>query len=105
MPEGGIRCDRASPWGNPYRVVRDNAGWWCMLDRQRGLLFASERAARAQAVMLHRELIERDPGLLAAARHALRGRDLGCWCALDEACHVDTWLALVNAPVAGDRAA
>lgn len=111
MPAGGIRCDRTTPWGNPYRVVKDTIGWWCMLDRQNGLLFlsdgllfASERETRAQAILMHRELIDRDAALLAAARDALSGHDLGCWCGLNEACHVDTWLQLVNTPIAGGAA-
>lgn len=30
-------------------------------------------------------------------RHELAGLDLGCWCRLDEACHVDTLLWVANA--------
>jgi hypothetical protein len=36
------------------------------------------------------------PELVAAARTALRGRDLMCFCPLTEACHADVWLRIVN---------
>ena len=30
-------------------------------------------------------------------REHLRGRDLACWCPLDEPCHADVLLAVANA--------
>jgi hypothetical protein len=35
----------------------------------------------------------------ADVRRELRGRDLGCFCALDLVCHADTLLEVANAPV------
>ena len=29
-------------------------------------------------------------------RHCLRGKDLACWCALDEPCHADVLLRIAN---------
>lgn len=29
-------------------------------------------------------------------REELRGKDLACWCGLDELCHADVWLEIAN---------
>lgn len=31
------------------------------------------------------------------ARHLLKGRDVACWCGLDQLCHGDVWLEIANA--------
>lgn len=36
--------------------------------------------------------------LLERAVTELAGRDLGCWCAVGEPCHGDTWLSILNPP-------
>jgi Domain of unknown function (DUF4326) len=61
-----------SRWANPYRHVRP----------------------RSVAVVLYRDLHlpnrpDLDPG-------QLRGRDLACYCALDQPCHADVLLELAN---------
>ena len=35
---------------------------------------------------------------VADVRRALAGRDLACWCPLDEPCHADVLLRVANAP-------
>ena len=35
-----------------------------------------------------------------AIRRRLRGRNLACWCALDQPCHADVLLEIANAPLA-----
>jgi hypothetical protein len=37
------------------------------------------------------------PDLREQARGELRGKDLACWCALDEPCHGDVLLEIANA--------
>lgn len=73
-------------------------------------------ATRAEVVELHwLTLTDPTPGMLAAwpsrdgrfcpvtiedIQRDLRGFDLGCFCALDEPCHVDNLLELPNRPLA-----
>jgi hypothetical protein len=52
---------------------------------------------RQQAARLYRDHLGANPGLVAAARRHLAGRDLACWCRPGEPCHADVLLALVNA--------
>ena len=54
MPEGAVKVDRSTGWGNPYRAVSMGSGWWATLDLD-GRLFAqhtSKADAVAQAVRL-----------------------------------------------------
>jgi len=39
MPEGAVKVDRSTGWGNPYRAVSMGSGWWATLDLD-GRLFA-----------------------------------------------------------------
>jgi hypothetical protein len=77
---------RPSVWGNPFHVFTseivqhdDGRDWW-----------AADGARRA-AVDLFREEVA--PGLDLAS---LAGRDLACWCPLDQPCHADVLLELSN---------
>lgn len=94
-PEGAVVVARPSKWGNPYRV--------------------SGSVNAAQAVAQYRDLIERvshdkveprirhdglgvwDRDIYANIRRDLGGRDLACWCSLDQPCHADVLLELANA--------
>lgn len=93
-------------WGNPHKVVQTEAGWWCMLDRTDGLLFATEAAARAQACLFYEERLHATPGRIAEAQKRLRGRNLACDCRLaprgakeSEWCHRGLLLQVANAPL------
>ena len=72
MPEGAVYVGRPSRWGNPYRV---------------GFL------TPAGAVFLYRTVVARDFDRLGWLE-PLRGRDLACWCPLDQPCHADVLLEL-----------
>jgi len=78
-PPNGKRVTRGrrSRWGNPFRV-------------------GHEAADAAEAVALFREHLQQHPALLELASRELRGFDLGCTCPLDQPCHADVWLELVN---------
>lgn len=88
MPEGAVYVGRPSAWGNP---------------------FAGDPAA---AVALFRRLLDRAPtadGSWSPAkpgesvgdtiRRNLAGKDLACWCPLDQPCHADVLLEIANGPV------
>lgn len=71
---------RPSRWGNPYKVTRD---------------VSAERA-----VELYRVGLDLNPSTKAAIVRDLAGRDLACWCPLDQPCHADVLLELAQG---GDR--
>jgi Domain of unknown function (DUF4326) len=75
---------RGSRWGNPHIVGKP-----CPVCPGRVHI-------RAEAVALCRWWLYSTPGLLDHARAKLAGRDLACWCLLDQECHADVLLAAVN---------
>lgn len=76
MPPNTVKVDRTTRWGNHIRVFGD--------------------CTPQQAVDAFRHSLIADREKIAAAREALRGRNLACWCALDQPCHADVWLEVAN---------
>jgi hypothetical protein len=94
-----VKVDRTSPYGNPWRPMRFY-GKWVLEERRQGLHFAympGEFATQLEAVEfslgLFRQMVEADPHPLLG----LRGKNLACWCALDQPCHRNVLLELANA--------
>lgn len=90
IPEGAVYVGRAAPgfkrtrWANPHPVGKP-----CKV-------CAGRIHSQTEAVAYFRRNLHSTPGLADAARHDLAGRDLACWCPLDQACHADVLLAAVN---------
>jgi len=76
-PHNGKRVTRPSRWGNPYRVGK-------------------EAVDAAEAVAMFRDYIQQQPALVEKAKRELAGFNLGCTCPLDQPCHADVWLEVVN---------
>ena len=77
MPPNTVKVSRPTKWGNP----------WSYADRR-------------LACAAYRGWIERDPaGLRIAedARRELAGKNLACWCPLDQPCHADILISVANA--------
>lgn len=74
LPPGCVYVGRPTKWGNPFRlgIDGDAAGvvklyrLWALWRLEQSPLFLDE----------------------------LRGKDLACWCGLDQACHADVLLEL-----------
>jgi hypothetical protein len=76
LPKDAVRVDRATEWGNPFKIGKDGD--------------------RAEVIRLFREyaliMLSVDPTWL----EPLRGKDLACWCS-PEACHAEVLAELANA--------
>ena len=90
MPEGAIYVGRPTKWGNPYAIsgVRYiTAG-------------PSARMQRIAAVDNYRRWLEacnqRSTVNHEMVKAELRGKDLACWCPLDQPCHADVLLEIAN---------
>jgi hypothetical protein len=79
-PEGVVYVGRPTRWGNPFRV--EELGREEAMRRFRELFDAKHRDKRAEYPV--DEIGE------------LRGKDLACWCRLDELCHADILLEMAN---------
>jgi uncharacterized protein DUF4326 len=112
MPAEATYVGRPGPWGNPFHVDRLSTGMWRLWPAPGPFeLFASKDAAVNAAVSAYAAWLRSEVGpnyfsvdsgtysrdwvtQHAAAR--LGGRDLACWCRLDQPCHADVLLRLAN---------
>ena len=72
MPVNAIYVGRPTCWGNPY-ADQDYA----------------------ELVRLFRDNCL-TPEFICAVRSELKGKDLACWCPLDQPCHADVLLQIAN---------
>jgi len=93
---------RPGPYGNPFRVVRRN-GEWIVLDDNGVDYPVWEPRSRLSAVRHAVALYELDVTVWHSAgiteediRRDLAGRDVACWCGLDQPCHGDPILRVAN---------
>ncbi len=84
MPENAVYVGRPTKWGNPFKVGPDGTSADCT----RAYRKWSEKAWDGW-----RHMVEQD----------LRGKDLVCWCRLDQECHADVLLEIANAPARDAR--
>ena len=86
LPANTVVVSRPTRWGNPFRI---GAG-----------------TTRAQAVARFRRMFEAHGGYAGngpkipsdEVRRELKGKNLACWCPLDEPCHADLLLEFANRP-------
>ncbi len=95
MPKGAVYVGRPTPWGNPFTVE----DYW-KAGHSGGAV-----VAQAWVVTMYWQWIRGDAHVDGRATRPrvreLRGKDLACWCPLDQSCHADVLLELANAPVLG----
>jgi hypothetical protein len=77
MPPNTVSVTRPGRWGNPYLVSEFG---------QEGAVNAFERDLRAGALPYSIEDVKRE----------LRGKNLACYCALDQPCHANVLLEIAN---------
>jgi len=80
MPAGAVYVGRPTKWGNPFPT---------------GLGFGIFSARAAVGRFRSRLIGLRAIGALDLSE--LRGKNLACWCRLDQACHADVLLEFANA--------
>lgn len=85
-PEGAVSVTRATKWGNPYPVSKF------------GVALAVEGF---RAALLEGRLVNTS---VADVQRELAGKDLMCFCPLDQPCHADVLLEIANGvPGAGQE--
>lgn len=77
-PEGAIAVGRGTRWGNPYSVKEFG----------QALVVQGYRAALVEGRLVRATVED--------VRRELAGRDLMCWCPLDQPCHADVLLEIAN---------
>ena len=84
MPPNTVYVGRPTKYGNPFTVGSP-------------LCETPQRAVRNFEYNVHSILTDEQIA-------QLRGKDLACWCPLDQPCHADILLRLANAPESGETA-
>lgn len=100
-PENTVVVARPSRWGNPFRVVPVGDRWQVQGFGRTWTRLATEAEATEHAVALFRSSWQL-PRIYHgdAPLNLLSGKNLACWCPLDQPCHADVLLELAN-PEAG----
>lgn len=102
MPENTVRVDRATVFGNPFRVDQCREAGFRGTDTD-----LAHRCVEAFRVWLGPHWRENWDGpeseaaraALLAALPRLRGKNLACWCRPGAHCHADVLLDIANRPV------
>ena len=101
MPLNTVYVGRPSMWGNPFKLDKGLCGEpWRVY--QRGVIqpCRTKEEAQAEAVNAFRLMLlydhPRNRQLLTDVKTKLRGKNLACWCPLDQPCHADVLLELAN---------
>lgn len=96
---------RPSKWGNDWRVTswqpERGVTRWSVWSTQNGETY-SQHATRESAIADAIERFRADIAHRAPDLTPIRGRDLACWCPLDQPCHADVLLELANVPTTTD---
>lgn len=87
MPEGAVYVGRPTKWGNPYRVGRNMPASACVRFYREWLEGKRHNANRPSDADIA----------------SLRGKDLACFCPLDQPCHADVLLELANQAAPADQ--
>jgi len=91
MPEGAVFVGRPSRWGNQYRVGVAGDAAECVRKYAESLTPYRHKGPNSTL-----ESCLLSVANLEAVHLELRGKDLACWCPLDEPCHADVLLEMAN---------
>ena len=81
MPPNTIYVGRPTRWGNPYKISKQQPAARCVE------LYRAEWA----------DYLAREADALPRLKRNLGGRNLACFCPLDQPCHADVLLEIANA--------
>lgn len=92
LPAGAVWAARPGRWGNPFTIGQCSPAEYGVRAVPAGINVYDA----AHAVALYEFWATTTPYYLDAARIALTGRDLACWCPLGDPCHADWLLDAIN---------
>lgn len=91
-PEGAVVVSRPGMFGNPFTFkAADAAGY-----TRKGAVAAFEDWLAGNPWACGADHYETRRQAVLERLHELRGKDLACWCPLDQPCHADVLLRLAN---------
>ena len=96
MPENTVNVARPGKWGNPFTIAAAlESGIW----KPRSLVVAAFKDwLDGYPWACGSDTYEKRRAAILDGLHLLHGKNLACWCALDQPCHADVLLELANKP-------
>lgn len=104
MPEGAVYVGRPTKWGNPFRIgapmpdhitrLVGGVTWHGKSLARTGAGIVED--AQHAADLFHFWVLAEVPFTSHDVEPELAGKDLACWCPLDQPCHADVLLELAN---------
>jgi hypothetical protein len=76
MPENTVSVTRPGKWGNPYPI--------------------NDHISRSESISLFEKFID-NWDMKADIKKELKGKNLACFCPLDQPCHADVLIKVANA--------
>ena len=92
MPENTVYVGRPGPFGNTFKVGEQK---WVHRDNDGAVLIITPQTAQ-EAVDSFREYYASNTLIREGARTELAGKNLACWCPIDQPCHADVLLEWAN---------
>lgn len=96
MPPNTVRVSRPGKWGNPFTLANEEGSPLAEDSRTGAVLGLNLSWPEARRLVVDRFRAE---CVDALPLKELRGKNLACWCALDQPCHADVLLELANRPL------
>jgi len=99
MPENTVYVGRGSKWENPIKIKIDN-NFLSLEYPGQGLIsyfnFGNYKEAQKKVCELYRKYIQQKTTNSELDITELKGKNLACWCPLDQPYHADVLLELAN---------
>ena len=106
-PDNTVVVARPTKWGNPFTIggypsaVRDFNDEWIRVSESARRRFSVNDFEQSLRSALHPDEVWSSPisiefRIIAESLEELRGKNLACWCPLDQPCHADVLLDLAN---------
>lgn len=89
MPPNTVYVGRPSKWGNPFKV----GSLWKDATDGSGVI-----KSKVEAIDAFRNFLFVGKYWLQDIRQEITGKNLACWCPLNQPCHADVLLELANRP-------
>jgi hypothetical protein len=95
MPENAVKVDRSTIWGNPFTInAAEEAGYQGTDAELRG--FCVHAFRKWLTGQFQPDLQPKSRAYILDHINQLRGKNLACWCPLNQPCHADVLLELAN---------
>jgi len=102
MPDGAVYVGRPSKWGNPFHTHSDGyrmapeIAVRCFRETLKDGAFFPNDIPTFRTYRGKRQVEIREETTVEDIKRELRGKDLACWCPLDQPCHADVLLEIAN---------